>query len=40
MGALLAVPLLVVIKVIGDQFDPLQPFGNFLSAQTSSKTDD
>lgn len=33
IGALLAVPILVVIKVICDHFDPLQAFGNFLSAQ-------
>jgi len=35
IGALLAVPILVVIKVVCDHFDPLQPFGNFLSAQQS-----
>jgi predicted PurR-regulated permease PerM len=33
IGALLAVPILVVIKVICDHFEPLQAFGNFLSAQ-------
>jgi predicted PurR-regulated permease PerM len=33
VGALMAVPLLVVIKVICDNFDALRPFGNFLSAQ-------
>jgi predicted PurR-regulated permease PerM len=33
IGALLAVPILVVIKVICDHFDSLQPFGNFLAAQ-------
>lgn len=33
IGALLAVPLLVVIKVICDHFESLQPVGNFLSAQ-------
>lgn len=33
IGALLAVPILVVIKVICDHFDPLQALGNFLSAQ-------
>ena len=33
IGALLAVPILVVIKVVCDHFDPLQAFGNFLSAQ-------
>ena len=32
VGALMAVPLLVVIKVICDNFDNLKPFGNFLSA--------
>lgn len=36
IGALLAVPILVVIKVICDHFDPLQAFGNFLSAQQVS----
>lgn len=33
IGALLAVPILVVIKVICDHFEPLQALGNFLSAQ-------
>jgi len=33
IGALLAVPILVVIKVVCDHFDPLQAFGNFLAAQ-------
>jgi predicted PurR-regulated permease PerM len=32
IGALMAVPLLVVIKVICDNFDSLKPFGNFLAA--------
>ncbi|MDB5554883.1 MAG: family transporter [Rhizobium sp.] len=32
VGALMAVPLLVVIKVVCDNFDNLKPFGNFLSA--------
>jgi predicted PurR-regulated permease PerM len=32
VGALMAVPLLVVIKVICDNFDQLKPFGNFLAA--------
>ncbi|MDB5524791.1 MAG: family transporter [Rhizobium sp.] len=32
VGALMAVPLLVVIKVICDNFESLKPFGNFLSA--------
>lgn len=36
IGALLAVPILVVIKVVCDHFDPLQAFGNFLSAQQDS----
>jgi predicted PurR-regulated permease PerM len=36
IGALLAVPILVVIKVICDHFDPLQAFGNFLSAQQTA----
>lgn len=41
IGALLAVPILVVIKVICDHFDPLQAFGNFLSAQqTVTKAED
>ena len=41
IGALLAVPILVVIKVICDHFDPLQAFGNFLSAQqTATKSDE
>ena len=35
VGALMAVPLLVVIKVICDNFDNLKPFGNFLSADQS-----
>ena len=33
VGALMAVPLLVVIKVICDNFDHLKPFANFLSAE-------
>jgi len=36
VGALMAVPLLVVIKVICDNFDHLKPFGNFLSADQPS----
>lgn len=41
IGALLAVPILVVIKVICDHFDPLQALGNFLSAQQAlPKPDD
>ena len=35
IGALIAVPLLVVIKVFCDHFDSLQAFGNFLAAQQS-----
>ena len=33
LGALIAVPLLVVIKVFCDHFELLRPVGNFLSAQ-------
>jgi predicted PurR-regulated permease PerM len=41
IGALLAVPILVVIKVVCDHFDPLQAFGNLLSAQqTTLKAED
>lgn len=40
IGALLAVPLLVVIKVICDHFESLQPVGNFLSAQRVAVNDD
>ena len=40
VGALMAVPLLVVIKVICDNFESLQPFGNFLSAQQPISRDD
>ena len=32
IGALIAVPLLVVVKVFCDHFERLQPFGNFLAA--------
>ncbi|RWL46248.1 MULTISPECIES: AI-2E family transporter [unclassified Mesorhizobium] len=35
VGALMAVPLLVVIKVFCDHFESLSPFGNFLAAQQS-----
>ncbi|MBX3578294.1 MAG: AI-2E family transporter [Rhizobiaceae bacterium] len=35
VGALIAVPLLVVIKVFCDHFDSLKHVGNFLSAQQS-----
>ena len=38
VGALLAVPLLVVIKVVCDHFETLRPFGNFLSAQQQPRT--
>jgi predicted PurR-regulated permease PerM len=40
VGALIAVPLLVVIKVFCDHFDSLRHVGNFLSAQQSSIVDD
>lgn len=41
IGALLAVPILVVIKVICDHFESLQAIGNFLSAQQAgSKSED
>ncbi|GHC67298.1 AI-2E family transporter [Limoniibacter endophyticus] len=33
VGALIAVPLLVITKVMCDHFEALQPFGHFLSAQ-------
>jgi predicted PurR-regulated permease PerM len=33
IGALIAVPLLVIIKVFCDHFDSLANVGNFLSAQ-------
>ncbi len=33
IGALIAVPLLVVMKVFCDHFERLQPLGNFLAAQ-------
>jgi predicted PurR-regulated permease PerM len=36
VGALLAVPLLVIVKVFCDHFDGLANFGNFLSAQQSA----
>ncbi|TGS11160.1 AI-2E family transporter [Mesorhizobium sp. M2E.F.Ca.ET.209.01.1.1] len=35
VGALMAVPLLVVIKVFCDHFESLSPVGNFLAAQQS-----
>ncbi len=40
IGALIAVPLLVVVKVFCDHFESLQAFGNFLSAQQSDNGDD
>ncbi len=40
IGALIAVPLLVVIKVFCDHFDGLQSFGNFLAAQQSDNGDE
>jgi predicted PurR-regulated permease PerM len=36
IGALIAVPLLVIIKVFCDHFDGLRHIGNFLSAQQST----
>lgn len=40
VGALIAVPLLVVIKVFCDHFDSLRHVGNFLSAQQSAIAED
>ncbi|MEI9405262.1 AI-2E family transporter [Mesorhizobium argentiipisi] len=40
VGALMAVPLLVVIKVFCDHFENLSPVGNFLAAQHTSVVDD
>lgn len=40
VGALMAVPLLVIVKVFCDHFDGLANFGNFLSAQQSATEDD
>ncbi len=40
IGALIAVPLLVVVKVFCDHFETLQPFGNFLSAQQTAEPDE
>ncbi len=37
VGALIAVPLLVIIKVFCDHFDSLSHVGNFLSAQQSAE---
>ena len=36
VGALMAVPLLVVIKVFCDHFDGLSHVGNFLAAQQTT----
>ncbi|TPN84105.1 AI-2E family transporter [Mesorhizobium sp. CU2] len=40
VGALMAVPLLVVIKVFCDHFEGLSPVGNFLAAQQSFAPDE
>ncbi|CDX35723.1 conserved membrane hypothetical protein [Mesorhizobium sp. SOD10] len=40
VGALMAVPLLVVIKVFCDHFESLTPVGNFLAAQHATVVDD
>lgn len=40
VGALIAVPLLVVVKVICDHFESLEHFGNFLSAQHVSEEEE
>ena len=40
VGALIAVPLLVVIKVFCDHFDSWRHVGNFLSAQQTATEDD
>ena len=40
IGALIAVPLLVVVKVFCDHFEGLQNFGNFLAAQQSLDNDE
>ncbi|MDX8532057.1 AI-2E family transporter [Mesorhizobium sp. VK25A] len=40
VGALMAVPLLVVIKVFCDHFESLSPVGNFLAAQQSMAIED
>ncbi|MGX8010936.1 AI-2E family transporter [Mesorhizobium sp. ORM8.1] len=40
VGALMAVPLLVVVKVFCDHFDGLSHVGNFLAAQQSFAVDD
>ena len=40
IGALIAVPLLVVVKVFCDHFEELQAFGNFLAAQQNGETEE
>jgi predicted PurR-regulated permease PerM len=40
IGAIIAVPLLVVMKVFCDHFERLQPFGNFLAAQQQTPAPD
>lgn len=40
VGALMAVPLLVVVKVFCDHFEGLSPVGNFLAAQQSFVPDE
>ena len=40
VGALIAVPLLVVIKVFCDHFEEMQAFGNFLAAQQTIDDDE
>ena len=40
VGALMAVPLLVVAKVFCDHFESLSPVGNFLAAQQTAVVDD
>lgn len=40
VGALMAVPLLVVIKVFCDHFESLSRFGNFLAAQQTAVVDE
>lgn len=39
-GALMAVPILVVIKVLCDNFDSMSAFGEFLSARPNAETSD
>ncbi|MDQ2633133.1 MAG: AI-2E family transporter [Pseudomonadota bacterium] len=40
IGALIAVPLLVIVKVFCDHFDSWRHVGNFLSAQQTADTDE